>query len=123
VMLNRDKSVWHSNEHTPCYTQKVRNKRLLSLQAANMLQDRISAGDVKCPLGERQGCIWFDPPVADLRKGGNKVIPVAEADRGDALRRGYRRSIRLAPSPITSDTPTSRIRSLSVGRTTERKSL
>jgi hypothetical protein len=84
-MLDWEKSMRNSNKNTPRDAEKLGDKGSLSLRPAHMLQHRIGAGDVKRVGREGQGSVWLDLSIVDLRKGGDKVVSVSEARRGDAL--------------------------------------
>jgi hypothetical protein len=85
VVLDREKSMRNCNKYAPPDAEELGDKGSLSIHPADMLQHRIGAGDVKCVSGEGQWLVWLDLSIADLRKGGDKVVSVSEARGGDAL--------------------------------------
>ena len=69
MMLNREKSIWHTDKHAPGNAAEFVHKEGLIFSAAYMLKDSIRGRYIEVVVVKWQPDIWLNLDIANEGKG------------------------------------------------------
>ena len=117
VVFDREEAVRDRDEDLVRHAQQFAHEAPLLVEAADVLEHRVGNGETEGPVGEGQRAVRRDSDIFDAREGAAEVLSnafkftlhggVTVTLRGEAMPN--------AQPVITSETPTSKTRSLGEG--------